>query len=96
MAGSSPEKHQLCPAASCQGKPRPGLGLGFALTHSVTFSGRVALWGQNESPLLSSKTAGLAKEASRGAMPQLSLSLAWQSSQSSWERGSERQGLWAL
>lgn len=36
MAGSIPEEHKSCPAAWCQGKPRPGLWLGCDLTCRVT------------------------------------------------------------
>ena len=36
MAGSVPEEHKSCPAALCQGKPRPGLWLGSDLTCHVT------------------------------------------------------------
>lgn len=36
MVGSVPEEHKSCPAALCQGKPRPGLWLGSDLTCHVT------------------------------------------------------------
>ena len=92
----APSLRSTNPAQLPCARESPDLASGLALTWLAVWP-RAYIAFRAHCPLCTKwKSAGLGKGISLGMILQLSLSLAWQSSQCSWEKGREDQGLWSL
>lgn len=92
----APSLRSTNPAQLLGARESPDLASGLAVTWLAVWPWAYIAFRAHCPLCTKLKSAGLGKGISLGMILQLSLSLIWQSSQCSWEKGREDQGLWSL